>query len=403
MTRSSKRIQRSQRIWFYVLGALVLGLLILCLVSASEPPKRQDPIPPKVDLPTDTIDPDKVKISELEGENQRLDQKLSFLEEILIESKKKEENTERETVALRKDLIAMREEILDSVLQAQLAVKEAALVPVEPAGLVQPTDLFESVAESEPIAEKPLPILNAPLQEVVMTKPVSTQQNVSSAIPAGTSVKAILVSSLDAPCGVTAPANPRPVKLRIVDDGHLPKDVAVKLRGGIVIASAYGDLSSERVLVRLERLTQINTDGDFVETTVAGYVSGEDGRYGVRGNVVDNSRRMLASATKSGVLAGASQFLQATVNAQGIRNATAGAPDGVRWDLLQEGALSGGTNALDRMSDYYIGRAEQIQPVIQVAAGRAVDITFTHGAEIGDLHCHDEIKTLRDQSRRGVQ
>ena len=36
------------------------------------------------------------------------------------------------------------------------------------------------------------------------------------------------------------------------------------------------------------------------------------------------------------------------------------------------------------MADYYIKRAEQLQPAIQVAAGRVVDIVFTKTVKIGE-------------------
>jgi len=40
--------------------------------------------------------------------------------------------------------------------------------------------------------------------------------------------------------------------------------------------------------------------------------------------------------------------------------------------------------ALDKYADFYIKRAEQMQPVIQVAAGRKVDIVFTQGVDFAD-------------------
>lgn len=46
------------------------------------------------------------------------------------------------------------------------------------------------------------------------------------------------------------------------------------------------------------------------------------------------------------------------------------------------GMAGGATTALDRLSQYYIDRAEQLQPVIQIAAGQMVDIVFTSGAEL---------------------
>jgi conjugal transfer pilus assembly protein TraB len=57
---------------------------------------------------------------------------------------------------------------------------------------------------------------------------------------------------------------------------------------------------------------------------------------------------------------------------------------------------SGATSALDRLSQYYIDRAEQLQPVIQVAAGQVVDIVFTEGTFIGSQDIKSEIEKTRE-------
>jgi conjugal transfer pilus assembly protein TraB len=61
-------------------------------------------------------------------------------------------------------------------------------------------------------------------------------------------------------------------------------------------------------------------------------------------------------------------------------------------DALKQGSVQGVGSALDKLSDYYIKRAEQLQPVIQVAAGRTVDIVFTHGAKIGSQSTKEQVR-----------
>lgn len=225
--------------------------------------------------------------------------------------------------------------------------------------------------------------------------------NVDTVIPAGTTAKALLISSVDAPCGVHASADPQPVKLRILADGNLPKGVRAKLKGTILIGSAYGNISSERIYIRAERISQIKKNGDFIETDVAAYVTGEDGKYGMRGVVVDRANRLIASAAFAGFLDGVNQYLAATVNAQTLAKATQGLPnrDVINLDILQSSTLQGVSTGLDKLSDYFIRRAEQLQPVIQVAAGRVIDITFTHSTRLGDLHTKEKVKDLRERSR----
>jgi hypothetical protein len=65
--------------------------------------------------------------------------------------------------------------------------------------------------------------------------------------------------------------------------------------------------------------------------------------------------------------------------------------------MFTAGMASGATTALDRLSQYYIDRAEQLQPVIQVAAGQVVDIVFTEGTAIGS----DQNPVISHQKKEG--
>jgi conjugal transfer pilus assembly protein TraB len=62
------------------------------------------------------------------------------------------------------------------------------------------------------------------------------------------------------------------------------------------------------------------------------------------------------------------------------------------------GMASGASSALDRLSQYYIDRAEQLQPVIQIAAGQVVDIVFTEGTLIGSQTIKHDIQQSREAS-----
>ena len=68
-------------------------------------------------------------------------------------------------------------------------------------------------------------------------------------------------------------------------------------------------------------------------------------------------------------------------------------------DMLKAGAGKGINNALDKYADFYIKRAEQLQPVIQVAAGRQVDIVFTEGVAIGESLYRQALGRSNDQNR----
>jgi len=259
------------------------------------------------------------------------------------------------------------------------------------------------------------PRIRNPLVIQTTSENVDKIKHVDKTIPAGTTVKALLVSSVDAPCGAYTSSDPQPIKLQILDDGHLPKKVRAKLKGGIILASVYGDLSSERINIRLERLTQVKPSGEFIETEVTGFVTGEDGKYGVRGVVVDKSAALVKNAALSGFFSGVNNFFQAYATSRCGNWGAGCAPYGVgsvscenddtysmkdmACNLAFQGGTSGMGNAFNTLTDYYIRRAELIKPVIQVNAGRIVDITFTFGTEVGDLHTKDRVRTLRQKSR----
>eukprot|EP01037_Dinobryon_pediforme_P013635 gene13635-13750_t len=67
--------------------------------------------------------------------------------------------------------------------------------------------------------------------------------------------------------------------------------------------------------------------------------------------------------------------------------------------ILKHGAAKGTSNALEKYADFYIKRAEQLQPVIQVAAGRPVDIVFSQGLAFGDSAIRQTIGKINDQKR----
>jgi len=356
---------------------LAIGLGYLFLGDSSY--ARQPLAKKTVDLPPDKMNPQDIWMNRVESQNKLIDQKIKYLEEIVLEGKKQEETAEKDKRDLKREITLLKQKI-----------NAAAEKPYQAEVIYQEDPLFGAAPALEPTC--------VPLVEFSMEDSSSTVKNVQSAIPSGTSVKALLVSSVDANCGVYSISDPIPVKLRILDDGHLPKDIDVNLKGGIIIGSAYGNLSSERVYMRLERLTQVNSSGDFIETEVAGYITGEDGKYGVRGTVVDKSEKIIANAAVSGLFGEASEILQSAVGRWRIDNYLS--TNQAVNDPFVPGMGGGTSNAFDMLADYYIQRAEQVEPVIQVSAGRIVDITFTHGVEIGELHAKEKVKEVREKYRR---
>lgn len=213
-------------------------------------------------------------------------------------------------------------------------------------------------------------------------------KTVETTIPAGAFAKTVLLSGLDASSAMNASSDPRPMLLRIIDHGTLPRRFQSDLKDCHCTAGAYGDLSSERVYARLEKLTCVErATGEIIETQVAGYVAGSDGKAGIRGIVASKDGQFLARSLMGGIFSGLSNVANPQ-NRRAQVNPFVGAGAGAQMtgpsigENFTSGMAGGATTALDRLSQYYIDRAEQLQPVIQIAAGQVVDIVFTEGCSV---------------------
>jgi len=232
-------------------------------------------------------------------------------------------------------------------------------------------------------------------------------KTVDTTIPAGAFAKTILLSGLDASASMNASSDPRPMLLRLIDPGTLPRRFQSDLKDCHCTASAFGDLSSERIYARLEKLTCIERKtGEIIETQVAGYIAGSDGKAGIRGIVASKEGQLLAKSLVGGVFAGLSNVANPQNRQQMTNPFFPGAPKVAAPTIgenFTSGMASGASSALDRLSQYYIDRAEQLQPVIQVAAGQVVDIVFTEGTFIGSQTIKQEIEQTRESARSASQ
>ena len=203
-----------------------------------------------------------------------------------------------------------------------------------------------------------------------------------SYIPSGTFFRSVLLGGVDAPTGGEAQnASPHPVLMRVTDFAQLPNRFKYNFRECFVTGQAYGDISSERAYIRLQNLSCVGTDGRAIDMPVKGYVAGEDGKTGVRGNLVTKQGQLLANALMSGVISGMGKGVSEAFK---VTSDTAfGSTTSVRGsDQYRAGIASGIGGAADRLADYYIKLADKVFPVVEVNAGRQVDVVLTQGIEI---------------------
>lgn len=246
--------------------------------------------------------------------------------------------------------------------------------------------------EAFPAGEPPMPPAPAApqLQRITLTRPTarggtddsaaSDNRNVSTFLPVSFT-RGTLLGGLDAPTGGQSQSNPHPVLIRLSNDSVLPNGFRGQYRECFVIAAGYGDISSERAYLRTESLSCVRNDGATLEAKIQGSVYGEDGKVGMRGRLVTKQGQMLANALLAGVVGGIGQGM-ATASADYSTSALGTVSNLSGSDAYRAGLGSGVGRALDRLAQYYIRLAENTFPVIEVDAGREIDVVITKGVRI---------------------
>lgn len=214
------------------------------------------------------------------------------------------------------------------------------------------------------------------------------KKDIEDYVTSGSFARSVLLTGVVAETGTDAAGTPQPILLRLVDFGIFSKGyLTPQIKEAIIIGSCYGNISSERAICRLETLSLVNNQGDIVERPVEGWLIGEDGRPGIKGEVVDKASDVARMAVLNGILGGMAGFLQNQASA-GIYpiSPIAGQSKALTGiDSLKSGASSGVGNALQKLADYAIKRAEQMSPVIVVGAGRVIDVVFRKGFQLKDV------------------
>jgi conjugal transfer pilus assembly protein TraB len=152
------------------------------------------------------------------------------------------------------------------------------------------------------------------------------------------------------------------------------------VRECFLLVGGYGDLGSERVYLRAESINCVRSDGRTIEVAIDGYAVGEDGKVGVRGRLVNKQGQVIGRAMQVSFLQGFSQLFStvpvATVSSGGT---TVPYQQVFSGQALQGAAIAGTGKALDRLAEYYLDLAENIFPVLEVDAGRGVEVILNRG------------------------
>ncbi|MEE4540233.1 MAG: TraB/VirB10 family protein, partial [Erythrobacter sp.] len=201
-------------------------------------------------------------------------------------------------------------------------------------------------------------------------------------LPPNSIAKATVVVGVDATTNTRSQSDPLPVLLRVTGPARSVygegKLLATRVQGCMVNGAAYGDLSSEKVYVKLQRMTCAQPGGRFAVSEVKGFIA-FGGKVGVRGRVVSREGGLTTQAFIAGLFGGVGNAFQGANRIPRIANEPV-LPSAE--DVGIQAIGGGAANAGNTLSEYLIERAEQYQPVVEMPTGAEVEVVFLDGTFI---------------------
>lgn len=200
-------------------------------------------------------------------------------------------------------------------------------------------------------------------------------------LPASSFVSARLLTGGYVGTGAGAGMTPIPVVMRLEEAVTLPNMNESDLSGCFVSGSATGDLSSERVHIRLDRLSCVAPTGEALDMRVQGWVYDNAGMLGLPGKLITRSGQAIANALSVSILSGIGEAVSLTSQTTSTSTLTGTQTSEIK-NAWGAGLGKGISDGFDRIAEYYLDLADRIFPVLEVTPGQRVDVVFAQGALI---------------------
>lgn len=227
------------------------------------------------------------------------------------------------------------------------------------------------------------------ISSVTVNKPFIPTKNDLPYIPSGSFAEAIIIEGADANASVTGNNNTNPIQFRLTGKVQMPNDHDFDLQGCFITGEVYGDISSERGEVRTRNIS-CKFDNQLIDMPFKGHVAFM-GKNGIKGVPVMRNGKIIAWAGAAGALSGIGKGAEAASNPIAGMGATAKMSGG---DLLKSSAGGALSKSSSTLSDYYIKRAEQYHPVIDIGAGNKVTVIFQEGLQLRYVGAKQENQDL---------
>lgn len=220
-------------------------------------------------------------------------------------------------------------------------------------------------------------------------------KSASDYVPEGTYFTGYLLTGLVVSTALSTPDEAAtPLTIRLKGRGNLAAENKTDIANCQIVGSAYGDLSSERAVIRLEKMV-CKKGGMYITSHIAGDVHGPDGFNGIKGNVVSTGSKQIKNAMIGGIISG----LGSSAKGQAGANITSAGLISTKSqgfkDMAKDGLLSGVSNAGDKVADYYLRQAEAMSPVLTIPGGVRVNAHITKGFFMGEVGTHKRVASER--------
>lgn len=203
-------------------------------------------------------------------------------------------------------------------------------------------------------------------------------------IPAGSILTGTLITGADFPTGKGSYDNPTPSLIRLSKHAILPNRYTSDVRECFLLVGGRGELASERAKLRGETLSCIRNDGGVIQTKLNSYVAGEDGKEGIKGRLVSKQGQLIARTMVAGFLSGMSEafdYSQVSVLSTTADNKVQYQKN-FSSEAAKGGFATGMQNSLDRVAQFYMDLADEMVPVVEINAGRQVDVVVITGTTL---------------------
>jgi conjugal transfer pilus assembly protein TraB len=333
-----------------------------------------------------------------EASNKELKEKLEKIAADQKENKENLENTNQkfddsELLELKNELLALKDKAVSAPSNNSVSSTSVNDDPFSTIGKVN-KDNSGSVTRS--FAPKQI--------EEINISGLSKQRDlrdIKNYLPAASFAPAKVIEGVDASVGIDSQSDPRPIKFIVtgpaISSYHKGVAQTTDITGCIVYGAARGDLSSEKVYARLIKMTCAPEPGKSVTMLVQGHTAGQ-GKAGIRGPIVSREGDLVTKSFLAGVAGGlgkgASQYFTTPGSIMGSQITTQKPSSS---DILGKGLGEGFSEAGSNISEYFIKRAEQYQPVVTISGGIDVELNFDEGVYIDGT---SEIKEVKNANNK---